>query len=438
VIRASGKNLKALAEALFPGTELKPRVATYLPFKQSDGTVLDQGLAIWFKAPHSYTGEDVLELQGHGGPIVLQMLLTRMLEAGADIGLRLAQPGEFTRRAYLNDKLDLAQAEAVADLIDASTEAAAKSASQSLSGEFSKKIHTMVEQVINLRMLVEATLDFPEEEIDFLEKSNARGQLKTIVESLDQVFKQAAQGALLREGLSVVLVGQPNVGKSSLLNALAGMDVAIVTPIAGTTRDKVTETIQIEGIPLNIVDTAGIRELTEQVDVVERIGIERTWGEIGKADVILHLLDADLGPTKADDKIVAAFPAGVPVVRVWNKIDLSGHKPSLDRSEDATHIYVSANEHLGMDLLRGELLRIAGWQQTGESLYLARERHLVALREARKHLDVATAHAAQDDQSLDLFAEELRLAQTQLSSITGEFTPDDLLGVIFSRFCIGK
>ena len=438
VIRASGKNLKQLAEALFPGTELKPRQATYLPFKQSDGTVLDQGLAIWFKAPHSYTGEDVLELQGHGGPIVLQMLLTRMLEAGADIGLRLAQPGEFTRRAYLNDKLDLAQAEAVADLIDASTEAAAKSASQSLSGEFSKKIHAMVEQVINLRMLVEATLDFPEEEIDFLEKSNARGQLAAIVDSLEQVFKQAAQGALLREGLNVVLVGQPNVGKSSLLNALAGMDVAIVTPIAGTTRDKVTETIQIEGIPLNIVDTAGIRELTEQVDVVERIGIERTWGEIGKADVILHLLDADLGPTKADDKIVAAFPPGVPVIRVWNKIDLSGHKPSLDKGEEATHIYVSANEHLGMDLLRGELLRIAGWQQTGESLYLARERHLVALREARKHLDVAQAHAAQDDQSLDLFAEELRLAQTQLSSITGEFTPDDLLGVIFSRFCIGK
>jgi tRNA modification GTPase len=251
------------------------------------------------------------------------------------------------------------------------------------------------------------------------------------------VFRQAAQGALLREGLNVVLVGQPNVGKSSLLNALAGADVAIVTPIAGTTRDKVTETIQIEGIPLNIIDTAGIRT-DEGIDVVERIGIERTWGEVGKADVILHLLDANLGPSAEDEKIVAAFPQGVPVVRIWNKIDLSGHKPSMDVSPDATHLYLSAHEKLGIDLLRAELLRIAGWQQTGESLYLARERHLIALRAAREHLELARQHAMQDDQSLDLFAEELRLAQDQLSSITGQFTPDDLLGVIFSRFCIGK
>ena len=352
-------------------------------------------------------------------------------------GTRRAEPGEFTRRAFLNDKLDLAQAEAVADLIDASTEAAAKSASQSLSGAFSQVVHGLVDQTINLRMLVEATLDFPEEEIDFLEKSNARGQLAGIIEALENVFRQAAQGALLREGLNVVLVGQPNVGKSSLLNALAGADVAIVTPIAGTTRDKVTETIQIEGIPLNIIDTAGIRTL-DDIDVVERIGIERTWGEVGKADVILHLLDANLGPSAEDEKIVAAFPAGVPVVRIWNKIDLSGHKPSMDVSPDATHLYLSAHEKLGIDLLRAELLRIAGWQQTGESLYLARERHLIALRAAREHLELARQHALQDDQSLDLFAEELRLAQDQLSSITGQFTPDDLLGVIFSRFCIGK
>ncbi|MGZ3184707.1 MAG: tRNA uridine-5-carboxymethylaminomethyl(34) synthesis GTPase MnmE [Telluria sp.] len=438
VVRASGKSLAPLMEALFPQHPLKPRHATYLPFTQADGAVIDQGIAIWFKAPHSYTGEDVLELQGHGGPVVLQMLLARVLEAGAAAGLRLAQPGEFTRRAYLNDKLDLAQAEAVADLIDASTEAAAKSASQSLSGAFSKTIHELVAKVIDLRMLVEATLDFPEEEIDFLQISNARGQLAGIAAALEKVFAQASQGALLREGLNVVLVGQPNVGKSSLLNALAGADVAIVTPIAGTTRDKVTETIQVEGIPLNIVDTAGIRALTEEVDVVERIGIERTWGEVGKADVILHLLDADLGPTRADDAIVAAFPPGVPVIRVWNKIDLSGHKASVDRAEDATHIYLSAQDKSGMDLLRAELLRIAGWRQTGESVFLARERHLIALRSARQHLDVAAQHAAQDDQSLDLFAEELRLAQASLSSITGEFTPDDLLGVIFSRFCIGK
>jgi tRNA modification GTPase len=380
----------------------------------------------------------VLELQGHGGPVVLQMLLARVLEAGAGAGLRLAEPGEFTRRAYLNDKLDLAQAEAVADLIDASTEAAARSASQSLSGAFSTAIHTLVDQTINLRMLVEATLDFPEEEIDFLEKSDARGQLAVIIGSLDQVFRQAAQGALLREGLSVVLVGQPNVGKSSLLNCLAGADVAIVTPIAGTTRDKVSETIQIEGIPLHIIDTAGIRTIDDAVDQVERIGIERTWGEVGKADVILHLLDASYGPTDADEHIVAAFPDGVPVLRIWNKIDLSGHKPAVDLAAEAVNVYLSAHEHIGIELLRAELLRIAGWQQTGESLYLARERHLIALRAARRHLELAAAHAAQSDQSLDLFAEELLLAQAQLSSITGAFSSDDLLGVIFGRFCIGK
>ena len=441
VVRASGKSLLELIDALFPGVKLAPRHATYIPFKAANGDVIDEGLALYFKGPHSYTGEDVLELQGHGGPVVLQMLLARVLEAGAPFGLRLAEPGEFTRRAFLNDKLDLAQAEAVADLIDASTEAAAKSASQSLSGAFSQVVHTLVEGTINLRMLVEATLDFPEEEIDFLEKSNARGQLAGIITSLENVFRQAAQGALLREGLNVVLVGQPNVGKSSLLNALAGAEVAIVTPIAGTTRDKVSETIQIEGIPLNIIDTAGIRAVREggeEIDVVERIGIERTWGEVGKADVILHLLDANLGPSAADEAIVAAFPANVPVVRIWNKIDLSGHTPSKDESADAVHLYLSAHEKLGIDLLRAELLRIAGWQQTGESLYLARERHLIALRAAREHLELARQHAMQDDQSLDLFAEELRLAQDQLSSITGQFTPDDLLGVIFSRFCIGK
>ena len=438
VVRASGKSLAPLIATLFPNATLAPRHATYMPFKTEDGGIIDQGIAIWFKGPHSYTGEDVLELQGHGGPVVLQMLLARVLEAGAECGLRLAEPGEFTRRAYLNDKLDLAQAEAVADLIDASTEAAARSATQSLSGAFSKTIHKLVEQTTGLRMLVEATLDFPEEEIDFLEKSDARGQLAVIVDSLDAVFRQAAQGALLREGLNVVLVGQPNVGKSSLLNALAGSEVAIVTAIAGTTRDKVSETIQIEGIPLNIIDTAGIRVIDDQVDVVERIGIERTWGEVGKADVIMHLLDACRGPALADDNMVAAFPQGIPVIRVWNKIDLSGHQPSVEAQEEATNVYLSAHEHTGIDLLRAELLRIAGWQLTGESLFLARERHLIALRGAREHLQLAGAHAAQSDQSLDLFAEELRLAQLQLSSITGEFSSDDLLGVIFSRFCIGK
>lgn len=442
VVRISGKDLSAIVSALFGETQLKPRHATYLPFTQQDGSVIDQGLAIFFKSPHSYTGEDVLELQGHGGPVVMQMLLARCLEAGKEAGLRLAQPGEFTQRAFLNDKLDLAQAEAVADLIEASTEAAAKSASQSLSGAFSKVINALVEKVVHLRMLVEATLDFPEEEIDFLEKSDARGQLSGIQSALRKVFEQAAQGALLRSGLNVVLAGQPNVGKSSLLNALAGDDVAIVTPIAGTTRDKVTETIHIEGIPLNIIDTAGIRhdydEQADVIDAVERIGIERTWVEVEKADVILHLLDASRGPTRADEAIVARFPDGVPVIRIWNKIDVSGHHASVDEMEDATHIYLSAQEHVGIELLRAELLRIAGWQQTGESLYLARERHLIALKQASEHLEFAAAYAAQNDQSLDLFAEELRLTQDRLNSITGEFTSDDLLGVIFSRFCIGK
>lgn len=439
VVRVSGKDLSGVMQAVCGTTQLKPRYATYLPFLNEDGSAIDQGIALYFKAPHSYTGEDVLELQGHGGPIVMQMLLQRCLAAGKDIGLRMAQPGEFTHRAFLNDKLDLAQAEAVADLIEASTEAAARSASQSLSGVFSKTIHDLVDKVVHLRMLVEATLDFPEEEIDFLEKSDARGQLARIRADLDRIFAEAAQGALLRDGLNVVLAGQPNVGKSSLLNALAGADVAIVTPIAGTTRDKVTETIQMEGVPLNIIDTAGIRDAGDEV---ERIGIERTWGEVHKADVIVHLLDASRGPTRGDEEIVERLPPDVPVLRVWNKIDLSGHKPAVDRMPDATHIYLSAAERIGIDLLRSELLRVAGWQQTGESRFLARERHLLALKAARHHLEMAAQHAEKDSQindaALDLLAEELRLAQERLNSITGEFTSDDLLGVIFSRFCIGK
>jgi tRNA modification GTPase len=438
VVRISGKDVQGISAALFSGRVLTPRHAHFLPFLNDDASLIDQGIVLYFKGPQSYTGEDVLELQGHGGPVVMQMLLARVLRAGAPFGLRLAEPGEFTRRAYLNDKLDLAQAEAVADLIDAATEAAAKSASLSLGGEFSRTINRLVEQVTHLRMLVEATLDFPEEEIDFLQQSDALGQLATILASVQQVFVQAAQGALLRDGLNVVLAGQPNVGKSSLLNALAGSEVAIVTPIAGTTRDKVIETIQINGIPLNLIDTAGIRGVLEAGDEVERIGIERAWAEVGKADVILHLLDASRGPTRADDAILQRFPEGVPVIRVWNKIDLSGHRPALDVMPDATHLYISAQEKLGIDLLRAELLRLAGWQQTGESLYLARERHLIALRAAYEHLQRAQEQAEQQDAALDLFAEELRLAQERLASITGEFSSDDLLGVIFSRFCIGK
>lgn len=440
VVRVSGTDLMPLLNALFPNTNLKPRHATYLPFLDGDGSLIDQGLALYFNAPHSYTGQDVLELQGHGGPVVLQMLLARCLEAGKEIGLRIAEPGEFTQRAFLNDKLDLAQAEAVADLIEASTEAAVKLASQSLSGTFSKVIHALVEQVVELRMLVEATLDFPEEEIEFLEKSDARGKLTRIQQALRNVVEQAAQGAILRDGLNIVLAGQPNVGKSSLLNALAGDEIAIVTPIAGTTRDKVVSTIHLEGVPINVIDTAGIRESMgeETIDVVESIGIARTWSEVAKADVILHMMDASRGPTREDELIVDRFPSDVPVIRVWNKIDLSGHQPAIDIDSDMTHVYVSSHELHGMDLLRKELLRIAGWQQTGESRYLARERHLRALQLANEHLESAAYHAAQTDQALDLFAEELRLTQDCLNSITGAFSSDDLLGVIFSRFCIGK
>jgi tRNA modification GTPase len=444
VVRISfGRAGEAAAESVMralTGQVLKPRHASYVGFLDEAGNALDRGIALYFPAPNSYTGEHVLELQGHGGPIVLQLVLQRCVDAGKAFALRLAEPGEFTRRAFLNDKLDLAQAEAVADLIEASTEAAARSAGRSLEGAFSRDIHALVEDVITLRMLVEATLDFPEEEIDFLEAADARGKLSRIRERLAAVLSDARQGALLREGLSVVLAGQPNVGKSSLLNALAGAELAIVTPIAGTTRDKVAQTIQIEGIPLHVIDTAGLRE-TE--DEVEKIGIARTWSEIEKADVVLHLLDAREGMTAEDDRIAERFPKGVPVVRVLNKTDLTDFPAAVHELGDARdaklrEVRLSAKHGDGIALLRAELLRIAGWQAGAESVYLARERHLIALRAADDHLILAAQHADQNAQALDLFAEELRLAQDQLNSITGEFTSDDLLGVIFSRFCIGK
>lgn len=444
VVRVSfGAAGAAAAQALMQALcarQLAPRQAVYTAFLDARATghdaILDRGIALYFPAPHSYTGEHVLELQGHGGPVVLQLVLQSCLAAGAAFGLRLAEPGEFTRRAFLNDKLDLAQVEAVADLIEASTEAAARSAGRSLDGAFSRDIHALVEAVVTLRMLVEATLDFPEEEIDFLEAADARGKLAAIRAELARVQSEARHGALLREGLSVVLAGQPNVGKSSLLNALAGAELAIVTPIAGTTRDKVAQTIQIEGIPLHIIDTAGLRE-TE--DEVERIGIARTWQEIERADVVLHLLDARVGQTDADHDIAARFAPGVPVVRILNKTDLLPAEPSVTEAADgATEVRLSAKSGAGIALLRGELLRLAGWQAGTESLYLARERHLVALRSASVHLETAAALADQNAQALDLFAEELRLAQNDFNAITGEFSSDDLLGVIFSRFCIGK
>ncbi|WP_368643634.1 tRNA uridine-5-carboxymethylaminomethyl(34) synthesis GTPase MnmE [Castellaniella ginsengisoli] len=449
VIRVSGPDLGAWAERLC-AQPLRPRHAHYLPFRDRHGETLDEGLALFFPGPHSYTGEDVLELQGHGGPAVLRRVLEDCLARGADIGLRLAQPGEFTQRAFLNDRLDLAQAEAVADLIEASSTAAARSAMASLTGAFSAEVDALSERIVQLRMLVEATLDFPEEEIDFLEKYQAAERLDGVTAALDGVLRTARQGLVLREGLHVVLAGQPNVGKSSLLNALAGEDIAIVTPIAGTTRDRVVQQIHIEGIPLHIVDTAGLRE-TE--DTVERIGIERSWAEIARAQVILHLQDARHPDDPLDADIVRRLPAGVPVLRVWNKVDLLGHGAGLaDRSvsgqsgrhagreveDSSAPLLISAHTGAGLDALRARLLAIAGWAPGAESPWLARERHVRALEAAREHLQAAAGHAAHSDQVLDLFAEELRLAHEALCGITGQFTSDDLLGEIFSSFCIGK
>ena len=523
---------------------LKPRHASYGPFLAKGGQPIDYGLALWFPAPHSYAGEHILELQGHGGPVVQQILLRRVLQVGQAHGIRLAEPGEFTERAFLNDKLDLVQAEAVADLIEASTEQAARSATRSLQGVFSSQIDDLAEQLLTLRMLVEATLDFPEEEIDFLQKADAAGRLDSIDQTLQQLFRTARSGARLRQGLNVVLTGAPNVGKSSLLNALAGTDVAIVTPIAGTTRDRVIEQISIEGVPINLIDTAGLRETD---DPVERIGIQRTWTEIEKADVVVHLRAADevfparetgadvqggnadypcvtaeTGQVSESGEIVLPAPAPEPAsagsttdtvadleqvidarvpasaarLTVINKIDLvpagvaasagvkgeSAHtdgqqnqgvmrldnpstgneidarvtSPSLaagvqsvlvsgDTAKgDATApaqretLCLSAKTGQGIDAFRQKLLDIAGFQPGQEGVFIARERHLQALSEALQHLQNARHHVALGDQSLDLFAEELRLAHQALGRITGAVTADELLGVIFSRFCIGK
>ncbi|HEY9064159.1 MAG TPA: tRNA uridine-5-carboxymethylaminomethyl(34) synthesis GTPase MnmE, partial [Burkholderiaceae bacterium] len=425
------------------GRPLAPRHATYLPFRAADGATIDQGLAIHFPAPHSYTGEAVLELQAHGGPVVLQLLLARCLEAGAAIGLRLAEPGEFTERAFLNDKLDLAQAEAVSDLIDASTEAAARSAGRSLAGAFSAEINALRDRLVELRMLVEATLDFPEEEIDFLEQADARGRLQRAVDQLDAVLDRARQGALLRDGMHVVLAGQPNVGKSSLLNALAGAELAIVTPIAGTTRDKVSETIQIEGVPVHVVDTAGLREVGDTAsDEVERIGIARSWAEIEAADAVILLHDltraGDAAYDAADAQIAARLPRalldGDRLLHVYNKVDAAAH----ESAGGDVALRISAKTGAGIAALRAKLLALAGWHAQPDGVFIARARHVQALRRTREHLAHAQAHANQADAALDLFAEELRLAHDALGTITGAFTPDDLLGEIFSRFCIGK
>jgi tRNA modification GTPase len=460
IVRASGTGLAPWVRALCQ-RDLTPREATLLPLRDATGQPLDQVIALFFPGPHSYTGEDVLELQAHGGPVVLQLILQRCLQVGQSPAvpmapmempapallphLRMARPGEFTERAYLNQKLDLAQAEAVADLIDASTEAAARSASRSLEGVFSREVQGLQEGLTHLRMLVEATLDFPEEDIDFLQQADARGQLDALAAQLLDLQARSRQGRLLREGIRVVIAGQPNAGKSSLLNALAGTELAIVTPLAGTTRDVIAHVLQIDGVPLHVIDTAGLRATdTPGVDEVERIGIERAWQQIEQADAVLFLHDLTRHQAPdyaANDARIAAnlsqvMNTRVPVLHVWNKADVPG-TTTLDVPENA--LRVSARTGEGLAALRTQLLTLAGWQSSqAEGVFMARERHLQALALVQQHIAQAQQYLQHPQPALDVLAEELRLSQQALGEITGEFTSDDLLGVIFSRFCIGK
>jgi tRNA modification GTPase len=425
IIRVSGPQLATIVDGVV-AKALPPRRAVYAEFHGDDGAAIDHGIALFFPAPHSYTGEDVLELHGHGGPVVLRMLLERCLALGA----RIAEPGEFTRRAYLNAKLDLAQAEAVVDLIEASTARAARCALRSLTGEFSDEIQALISELIELRALVEATLDFPEEEIDFLKQSHAAARLDRTRNQIEHVITAAQRGRLLREGIQIVLAGQPNVGKSSVLNRLAGEDLAIVTDTPGTTRDSIRQAIDLGGIPAHIIDTAGLRESR---DPVETLGIRRTWMAIEKADLVLLLIDATQGESAADREILAQLPAGLKCLRVMNKIDLIPRSARVDAATSIT-VWLSAKTGEGLKLLRDVMLESVGAQSTTEGVFLARARHLQALNDAHRHLCEAAEHTGR----LELFAEALRQAQSALAAIAGEFTSDDLLGEIFSRFCIGK
>lgn len=434
ILRVSGPLAKDVAQAVL-GKCPKPRMADYLPFKDADGTVLDQGIALYFKSPNSFTGEDILELQGHGGQVVLDLLLKRILQID---GIRLARPGEFSEQAFLNDKLDLAQAEAIADLIDATSEQAARSALKSLQGEFSKKVNELVDSVIYLRTYVEASIDFPDEEIDFLADGKIEANLRGIINQLDGVRAEAKQGSILREGMKVVIAGRPNAGKSSLLNALAGREAAIVTDIAGTTRDVLREHIHIDGMPLHIIDTAGLRDATDEV---ERIGISRAWTEIEQADRIILMLDSS-DPESADlskvrSEFLAKLPTTLPVTIVRNKIDLNGEQASESEQGGYKIISLSAQTHDGVQLVREHLKQAMGFQTGMEGGFLARRRHLDALEKASEHLQIGLVQLTEFHAG-ELLAEELRLVQTYLSEITGEFTSDDLLGNIFSSFCIGK
>jgi tRNA modification GTPase len=426
VVRVSGPAVRDIAAAVL-GRTLQARVATLCDFLEAESRILDRGIAVFFPAPHSYTGEDVLELQGHGGLAVLQLILRRCL----DLGARPAQPGEFTQRAFLNDKLDLAQAESVADLIDASSEAAARGAMRSLAGEFSGRVGQLNGALIELRTLVEATLDFPEEEIDILERTGVVEKLGRLREGVKTLLAEAEQGRILRDGAKVVLIGQPNVGKSSLLNRLAEEEVAIVTEIPGTTRDPLRHELAIEGVPVHVIDTAGLRDAT---DAVEKIGIQRAWREIHQADVALLIVDATVGIGDAALKILSELPDSLEKIIVFNKIDILKHEPAEVQTMSRIEIWLSAKTGDGLDLLRTALLRSIGWQPMEEGTFMARERHLQALREAEASLN----RVANEPSSLELMAEDLRLTQQAFANITGKFSADDLLGEIFSRFCIGK
>ena len=434
ILRVSGPLATKAAQAIL-GKCPKPRMADYLPFKDADGTILDQGIALYFKSPNSFTGEDVLELQGHGGQVVLDLLLKHILQID---GIRLARPGEFSEQAFLNDKLDLAQAEAIADLIDATSEQAVRSALKSLQGEFSKKVNALVDSVIYLRTYVEASIDFPDEEIDFLADGKIEANLRGIINQLEDVRSEAKQGSILREGMKVVIAGRPNAGKSSLLNALAGREAAIVTDIAGTTRDVLREHIHIDGMPLHIIDTAGLRDATDEV---ERIGISRAWTEIEQADRIILMLDSS-DPESADlskvrSEFLAKLPSTLPVTIVRNKIDLNGEQASESEQGGYQIISLSAQTHDGVQLLREHLKQAMGFQTGMEGGFLARRRHLDALDKAAEHLQIGLVQLTEFHAG-ELLAEELRLVQSYLSEITGQFTSDDLLGSIFSSFCIGK
>ena len=439
VIRISGPQLLPMAEALFQKS-LTPRQATLLTLRDAEGASIDQLIAIYFAAPASFTGEDVLELQCHGGPQLLELVMKRCLELGNDQGLVIAEPGEFSLRAYLNNKIDLAQAEAIADLIDAQSEAAVRGAARSLQGAFSNDINSLIEEITQLRILVESTLDFPEEEIEFLENAQARERLSTVMKKLHALREGAKQGKILRDGIQLVLAGAPNVGKSSLLNRLAGEDVAIVTPIAGTTRDRIKESITIGGVPMHIIDTAGLRETS---DPVEAKGIERSWEAIRAADLVIFLQEPSPSDTayaaevfELKAQILNAIPPKCPVLEVNNKSDL--YEKNTSNQGEGQSLVISAKTGEGVEALKQKILESVGWGGSQEGAIVARRRHLDCLDRASTHIEKSQQFAADGNISLELFAEELRLAQDQLGQITGKLLPDDLLGKIFSQFCIGK